>query len=533
MRRIVEFFASRRAPWLFAAAMALCMAVVAVWYGGLNQDEGWYLYAAQMVHEGKLPYRDFFYTQGPTMPIVYSVLSPIWGMASPLSGLLGGRVVTLALGLLATAFGVALARRLVPPDRRAFAGFSVFALLACNIYHLYFTTIPKTYSLGSLFLLAGFLLIMRGLEARVAVCGGVSLFVGGMSLAFATGTRISLLLVLPVVGFALLFNFRSFRWAFLWFGLGGVTGLFLTYGLFAFDPVSLKGLLAAQSYHAARGGFDPFFALGSVSRLARGYAALGVALFTWAFLVCVAPAPRPAATPAQAVMMWILGLGFAAVFCLQLSAPFPYDDYQVPVMGLLTVLIVAAFARRVACPTRAMWFVAFVAGLASFTAPMLQEWATYAQDRFWSQKKEMTELAKLREIGRELNALDPGGTTLLTQDLYLAVETGRTVPHGLEMGPFSYFPDMETAQAQAVHVLNRELMDRLLESAPCSAAACSGYAFAIAAPACGEVPFDEQMRLFGLLKKNYELRGSEPNFGQNATRLLLLTRTCAKKEAAK
>ena len=38
----------------------------------------------------------------------------------------------------------------------------------------------------------------------------------------------------------------------------------------------VRTLLAAQSYHAARGGFDPFFAIGSVSRLARGYAALGM-----------------------------------------------------------------------------------------------------------------------------------------------------------------------------------------------------------------------------------------------------------------
>ncbi len=548
MRRIREFFATGCAPWLFAAVMALCMAFVAVWYGGLNQDEGWYLYAAQMVHVGKFPYRDFFYTQGPAMPFVYSVLSPIWGMSSPLSGLLGGRVVTLVLGLLATACGVALVRRLVPPDRRALAGFSVFALLACNIYHLYFTTIPKTYSLGSLFLLAGLLLIAWGLgairlgEADREVAAGtmlrmvsrLALFVGGMSLAFATGTRISLLLVLPVVGFALLFNFRSFRWAFAWFGLGGFLGLFLTYGLFALDPASLKGLLAAQSYHAARGGFDPFFALGSVSRLARGYAALGVVLFTWAFLACAGTVSRvEAADKAQSVMMWILGLSFAAVFCLQLSAPFPYDDYQVPVMGLLTVLIVAAFARRVACPGRAMWFVAFVAGMASFTAPMLQEWATYAQDRFWSQKKEMTELAKLRQVGRELNVLDPGGTTLLTQDLYLAIETGRTVPHGLEMGPFSFFPEMGTAQAKSVHVLNRELMAELLKSAPCTVAACSGYAFAISAPTCAETSFDEQMDYFKMLKENYELKISEPNFGQNATRLLLLTRKNGKEASAK
>ena len=136
----------------------------------------------------------------------------------------------------------------------------------------------------------------------------------------------------------------------------------------------------------------------------------------------------------------------------------------------------------------------------------------------------MTELGKLREIGREIECLDPGGKTLLTQDLYLAIETGRTVPPGLEMGPFCYFPDWPTEMARALHVMNRELLSELLESAPCTLAACSGYAFAVAAPSCHETSFDEQKRFFSLLKKNYELADTAAKFGQNATTLLVLKR---------
>ena len=52
MRRIVDFLDSFRAPWLLAVGAAACMAFFAVWWGSLNQDEGWYLYAAQLVHDG-------------------------------------------------------------------------------------------------------------------------------------------------------------------------------------------------------------------------------------------------------------------------------------------------------------------------------------------------------------------------------------------------------------------------------------------------------------------------------------------------
>ena len=247
--------------------------------------------------------------------------------------------------------------------------------------------------------------------------------------------------------------------------------------------------------------------------------ALGVVLF--GVLMTRRPAPDSPRMPVeQSAILWMLGLSFAAVFCLQLSAPFPYDDYQVPLMGMLTVLVASWYCRR----GGTAWFAVLAACLVSFTSPFLQDWATYGQDRFWSQKKEQTELSKLREMGKLVNALDPDGKDILTQDLYLAVETGRTVPPGLEMGPFSYFPELSTEDARARHVLNRELMYDLLDSAPCGIAACSGYAFAISAPTCAETDTTELARLFKELKRGYDLVARETDFGQNATTLLLMKR---------
>ena len=335
-------------------------------------------------------------------------------------------MVTLVIGMLATLAACALARRLVTPAQRSAAGLAVFALLAGNLYHVYFTTIPKTYALGSLFLVNGFLLLAVGLGLgrdaapalgrRIAAC-----VASGMALAFASGTRISLILVLPVVGFFLLARFRAWRWAFLWFGLGGTIGLFLTYGFFALDPSSRVGLLAAQQYHAARGGFDPFFAIGAVSRLVRGYAALAAVLFSGLLVRKGLNGPEneddAKGFDGAGNFLWMLGLSFGLVFILQLSAPFPYDDYQVPLMGLLTVLIVVWVLRSGVSPIRQAGFAVLAAGMVSASSPMLQQWTVYGQDRFWSHPKERTELSKLRFMAEEINLLDPGGSMLLTQDL--------------------------------------------------------------------------------------------------------------------
>ena len=501
------------ASWILASVIALCVAVLAVWWGAVNQDEGWYLYAARLVGEGKVPYRDFFFTQGPVLPYIYSFM--------PVHGLLSGRLVTFAFSVFSVLVAVAFARRLVSKESRNAVSLAVFAMLACNLYHMYFTSIPKTYALGTLFVMLGFLLLSYRWN-----------FLAAVSFAFASGTRISLVLILGVVGVGLLVTrFRTLQW--LWFGFGGIFGLFLVYGFFAIDGESLKGLLAAQAYHAGRGGFYPFFAVGAVCRLARGYLAAGAMMFAAIALGKFRRLPGDIGSMASGSigLRWIAALSFAAVFLLQLSAPFPYDDYQVPLMPLLAVLIAVPFAERsVLCGDAMRYlFPVLVSGMCAIASPLLQDWMTNGQDRFWSLKKDRSELSQMRDVARKLETMDPGGTMLLTQDLYLAVEMGRKVPEGLEMGPFSYFPNLSDAEAMSINVMNTQRMESLLRSAPCRLAAVSGYGFAISVPKGDETPKAVQNRFRELLNAGYQKVSEVPYFGQNHTTLECFVRREPKK----
>ena len=486
--------------WFLAAFGFVVLAFAAVWLGALNQDEGWYLYAARLVSEGKTPYRDFFYTQAPVMPVVYAAFTSIWNSF----GLLGARILTISFGTLGLAFFCASAARLVAPGRRALAALAVFLLLGSNLYHLYYIAIPKTYALASLFVAIGFFLLTFARPSTLR--GGVFAFASGLSLAFACGTRISLGVILAVVGFSLLFSFSRMRWTFLWFGLGGAIGLAVVYGFFLCDPTARAGLFAAQAYHAARGGFDPVFTVGSVSRLVRWY------LPVFVLLGLGFAHRREAGVEANALLVARLAFAsFVAVFLVQMLAPFPYEDYQVPVMGLLAVFAaVLFFGRPASVPARGLLLTLGLAWAASFGSPLLEKWTTNGQDRFWTLKKDQCELAQLRDVARYIEEEDPNGETLLTQDLYLAIETGRKVPDGLEMGPFSMLSDEEWR--------------KLLSSAPCKVAALSGYSFAIDPPRCDETPVERQIEYFHLLKKNYDLVQKVDNFGQNATSLLILKR---------
>ena len=519
--------------WALAGLAALALYGFALWFGNVNQDEGWYLYAARSVSSGATPYRDFFFTQGPVMPYVYGWLSGLWAP----HGVLGGRLLTAGFGLLSCALAAALARRAVPLPRAAEAGAVAFALTACNLYHVYFTAIPKTYALGSCLLLGGYLTLTLCFSRRKKTRSRMShmwALPAGVLVALAAGTRLSLGVLLPVTALGLLVTYRKTGAAFFWFALGGALGLVLVFGPTLLD--AREQFLFAQSFHVARGGRDPFFVLGSLVRTAGAYlpaCLLAAALALFRLLFPEVAARRAPDEEQQGVVyhgaiwpsLWVCA--FLGVFLVQLASPHPYDDYQVPVMGLLMAALAGWGANALASgPVRGslclFWVLASLA--ATVASPLPQEWLLLRQDRFWAIRKTVPELAQLRAAARDIRLLAEGERVLLTQDLYLAVEAGMSVPKGLEMGPFSYFPGLSDAEAARFHVLNRSQLSALLASAPCRVAAFSGYGLAIRAPVMDEVPEEDRQQFLGLLGKNYDLVQEVPDFGQHSTTLEIMKR---------
>ena len=157
-------------------------------------------------------------------------------------------------------------------------------------------------------------------------------------------------------------------------------------------------------------------------------------------------------------------------------------------------------------------------------SPMLQHWFVGPRDRIWWPLKSETPLALLRRTGNTVREhLGPDGL-LLTQDTYLAVESGAHVPAGLELGPFSYYADWSPDKAAARHVLNRQGLRDVITSTPARVAAFSGYGLAIACPSVTELPPEAQALLWSDLLTRFDPLQEVPHFGQGATTLRILTR---------
>jgi hypothetical protein len=262
---------------------------------------------------------------------------------------------------------------------------------------------------------------------------------------------------------------------------------------------------------------------GFLSRLLQGYF---VAIAVWAgavvarWLLDPAPPESEAAAPQRCLarMLWAGILGISLVHIL---APFPYEDYQVFVYPLFAA-VVAALAVRCSAARAEAWLATVILALslaAALSSPVNQDWFILGRDRIWWRMKSQAALLQLREVGARLRALAGPGELLLTQDPYLAVESGLLLPHGLEMGQFSYFPDLAPDQARQYNVLSRSQFENLLETCPAPVAAFSGYAFAMRSPKVEPASDEEQALFRRLVEARYEPAGVVSNFGQAFTTL--------------
>jgi hypothetical protein len=513
----------------------LALSAINIFFGELNQDEGWYLYAARLTAEGRVPYLDYAFTQGPFFPRLYAWADPLvrWG------GVGAARALTAALGLLGALLTARAAERMSAGPAAPAAAVAVWLLLTLNSYQSYFTTVVKTYSLTTVFLA-----VAMGELAMAARPGGARrAFLAGMALAAATAVRLSAGAAALAVALWLLARRRQVaRGAAAAFIAGGAL-----VGIAAFGPSWLwakEGLLfGLVEYHAGRsagGGWTPWiFRAGFVSRMLLAYWPAVAAALAWGL---ARRAAGQRATAAGVHPSDALGWAAAAMTAVHVLAPFPYDDYQVIVYPLFAVWLGTRWTEAalplgpppVGAPAglgkaadpieRRLGWLAAIGLVAVVSAPINQQWVILRRDRIWWRPKAEADLMTLRRAAQWLEARVPADEPLLTQDLYLAVEARRRVPSGFEMGPFSYFPGMSRDRAERLHVLNRERWLETIERAEAPWAAVSGYGLSIASPAVVELPLAEQARLKAALERRYEWMREIPDFGQAHTTLNLYRR---------
>jgi hypothetical protein len=485
--------------------LAVLLGLSALVFAPLNQDEGWYLLAAQRVSQGQLPYRDFAFTQAPLLPFVYQGALPLVDSF----GLAGGRMFSLGLALAALAVTVHAARREGGPGAACIAA----ALLGLNLFQAQYTATVKTYGFAGLALALAASAWLRYQTTRRMT----PLVLCALALSLAAATRFSLILFFVPLGLALLpLRPDRKRRAAITFAVAGFAGLLLLYGPFLIT--AREGLwFGLVEYHAGRQVTSPLLLkAGFLSRVLQSY-------FPAALAMGVLLLRRKPLLPGMTALAAAIG----CVSLLHFLAPFPYDDYQAALYPALALLLAIELPRRFPESEHHRLAIACVCiCLASiFSSAQLMGWFAHRQDRIWWRMKTTPDLLRLREVAADLRELAPDADVLFTFDPYLAVEARMDVPPGMEMGPFSYFPDMDDARAKRLNVLNANLLRQRIEKSEAPLAAISGYAFSIASPGITEIqPRQDEghAAVLRTFQRHYRPLRLYRDFGQGSTDLEIL-----------
>ena len=179
----------------------ICLAVIlAVWFlilaltRRVDADEGYFLYAARMVLEGNLPYRDFFYPQMPLMPYLYATL--LW----PTGGVewVPARIAAACIAVVVT---LLFARLLSGRLRRRSVALTLLAVYLFSDIGLEWSVAIKIYTPTLLWLLLAWLPLPRWADDASAVPArfGRGAIFSGLCAGLAVATRLTVAPVLFIM----------------------------------------------------------------------------------------------------------------------------------------------------------------------------------------------------------------------------------------------------------------------------------------------------------------------------------------------
>jgi 4-amino-4-deoxy-L-arabinose transferase-like glycosyltransferase len=510
-----------RAHYLLLALL-IGEGLVFVYYGNVNRDEGWYLYASRLVYQGHIPYRDFPYFQGPILPYLYGLPQALLGPS-----LLVGRLTSFVFTL-TTISGVAyLARRLAGHTALLWA----LLLMFVNPMLMHYCTIARSEaSVTALSVLAlGALLRFRK--------GAPALIVAPALLLLASGIRIVLLpAFLGVSAFVLWRTPTTRRKLLLALAILGSQALVI-FGI----PLLLaprQAIFDIWSSQVSRQGVHPNPGATFLAKVAQLDALWSL------YLMLLVPAvalgaylilryyqdwdPRRPRFEGEPLSNYLAILALALLMFgphIMLSDIQP--QYFVPSSALLTVAVAAAAVRLPGSASlRAVRsnFVLVLVALVLLGAPAYAGRYTQLLD------VRNPDLVELRNVGHVLSSYLDDDEPFVTFDVTLALAADRPVVRGLEMGNFAYWPRFSTAKAEDLHVFSREQLLEAIGSSGPRVVALTDYDLTwILSPTVGTNPQaspDEKppFRILPELKQWYDLAETVPLYGTFRDNLYILVK---------
>ena len=487
-----ESLASRR--WtlsLIAVGLACCIGYLRLVFlyhrihGAI--DEGMYLYAARLVTEGRLPYRDFYFDQAPLLPFI---LGPaLWPFHFREEA---ARLLAIACTLATLVVTYAAAARI----GGRLAGLMAFGLLVANVDFLTEVSagVPANGSITALVVALTMLALAYDWLPLALVLATV-----------AAGLRQSFLPLPVLLGVYVAFARGRPR-------LGVLGGMVL--------PVTLYGFFFATGGEAALYGLlrplrAPYIQRWMNLPTGEGPRAVVISIRNEAFATSKAYLPFLLASIPVGALAWTRRHPLWALFAALLAAnwlvllidlsPYPgnprYPVTQLPMLAVLAGVGVAWMLQRVSAwgaPRAATRSALATAAVLVLAGPLLATRnATFVQEY-----RDNPPVAKLNEVSDYVRSLAGPNATLLTLETPFASQTGLRLPPGLEDGSWGIYSGLPPGKVRHIGGVTFDQLIQLIdEEAGDVAISSDRYGFKNYAPSD-----QDRSRVREALDRHYELR---------------------------
>jgi 4-amino-4-deoxy-L-arabinose transferase-like glycosyltransferase len=419
----------------------------------VHHDEGWYLYASQLVYRGKLPYLDFAYFQSPLLPYVYGLIQYLVGPS-----VLAGRITALTLNVSLAGLAILIARRL----GGNLAAIITLLCLGTSADFMRVGSYTNNTILSVFLAMLGTWCLLGDWSTRSVQI----LAVGCWSLAVLA--RLSWGLSLAIVMGFILWHHRR-RVAVAW-PVIVTPALVLAAGLGYFALASFDrtffNLIGSQlgrqnqfegALNPANGVSELELVLGPVLLYLP---ALMIVLtlgpvFLWNTLR--SPRQRPDRTRPDQPLVLLIGLLIPFIYLPHLLPGDIYPTYLAsayPFICILAGWLAARLSREKGLPA---WALVGVNGLAIGLAILMS--GVYTSIIVSWQNPQ---LKQLQTLSAHIESITAPTDRLLTFETVLAANTGLFVTPGTAMSYFSYFPRFSKDDAIHYRVVNKALLSEQL-----------------------------------------------------------------------
>ncbi len=448
-----------------AALIYVVLCYKLIHYGMLNADEGFYALAAQNVMEGKIPYRDFAYSQMPVLPYLNGMVMKITGY-----GFVTQRTVNAFWG------AVSLVLLIVMGIRNTKYSPVVWGVLAVALspFWIHYICMGKSYAAANLFLIiavAGIFLDAQ-FPVRLLLTAG-----GGI---LAVGCRLSVLPAVFVLWGVFLIGTESRKEKLITLGsiLCGAITFFLPFYVSAPESFSFWNLHYHLQSTFNRRGLEPLFETFRISPIVI-LLMCGGALYTAFYYKNM-----KVQTSGVLLAAWV---GVISQLCLKSS----YGENVVPFIVLGSVASLAVIQSR-----KWLLWIKIVIVLSPCVYLILK-----APDM--SQKWSET----VKEPARYISANIKQDGRILTPFPIIALEARRDIFDRVEMGKFAVTSEIDRAQAENLHLLTFEELLQIIGTREPAAIVLTKFAsswnFNWSVPSLQSIPREKGMLFYETIMKNY------------------------------